>query len=61
MPRGLLLTQLEMGKIQAFHESGDSIRVIANKINRSSNCSQFHQIGRKLWQIEVIRTSNKSQ
>ena len=35
MPRGLPLTQLEMEKVQAFHKSVDSIRVISIKISFS--------------------------
>lgn len=37
MPRGLPLSEYEMGQIDVYRSAGDSIRVIANKINRSSN------------------------
>lgn len=35
MPRGLPLTPYEMGQIDVYRDSGDSIRVIADKINKS--------------------------
>ena len=46
MPRGSVLTDYEMGKIDVYRDSGDSIRMIAKKINRSpSVVHHYIQLG----------------